>query len=251
MLQMRHIQVASAAVAAGCAAFLLCVESARGGPPFAVDDPGTVEPGRSTLLLRYEFVRARGQNTDSFPAATLTVGLPGKLELAINGGVDWPEGSGAADAGVRDLAVGLKWRIIEEDGGVPAVALDYTLSLPTGSAGLSAETVVHTPYVTFSWKIDEQWGVFGNVGVNVPDGGVQRPQFFAGAAIAYQATESWMIGMDVSGTTRVSADERSDLSIGIATQLALSESWTLMARVGRSVSGTQAVNVFVGIQLNF
>jgi hypothetical protein len=87
--------------------------------------------------------------------------------------------------------------------------------------------------------------------VNVRDTGEDDPQFFAGGALGYQALGSWLIGVDFLGHTRVSDVQRSDLSIGLATQLDLSACWTLMARAGRSISGTQDVNAFAGIQLNF
>ena len=230
---------------------LWALSPAAAGPPFAVDDPKTVESGKGTLLFRYNLVRDQDQNTDSLPEVMLNLGLPAKLELAIDCAFLRPESSAGPDAGMSDLNVGLKWRFLEQDGAIPAIALDYTLSLPTGGPGLSADTVVHSPYLTLGWDLDDHWQVFGDIGANVSSSGPERPQFFAGLAIGYQATKSWLIGADFLGNTRVSNTRRSDLSIGLATQLDLSDSWTLMARVGRSISGTQALNAFVGIQLNF
>lgn len=230
---------------------MLCTAPAAAGPPFAVDDPGTVEERKGTLLLRYELVRNQGVDTQSVPAATLTLGLPAKLELALDGAILKSEAADAPSPGFGDLSLFFKWRFLEEDRAVPAVAVVYKLQLPTGKDGLSGEAIVHSPYLTLGWQLDEKWQVFGNFGVSIPDRGADRTQFFAGAALGYQATESWLIGVDVLGNTRVSDAQRSDLSMGLATQLDLSESWTLMARVGRSISGTQGVNAFVGIQWNF
>jgi hypothetical protein len=232
-------------------ALLLCGVPAAAGPPFAVDDPGTVEELHGTLLLRYELVRDRGVNIHSVPAATLTLGLPAKLEFALDGAVLTSEAAEAPSAGFGDLSLTFKWRFLEQDGAVPALAVAYALRLPTGKEGWSAEATVHSPYLTLGWQLDDRWQVFGDLGVNVRDSGEDRPQFFAGAALGYQALESWLIGADFLGHTRVSQAQRSDLSLGLATQLDLSECWTLMARVGRSVSGTQKVNTFAGIQLNF
>lgn len=224
---------------------------ALAGPPFFVDDPGTVTEGRAQFFVRYEFVRDHGQNTDSLPAATLMVGLPEKLELTIDEAYLRPESSNSPSAGLRDFGLALKWRFLEQDGVVPAVALDYSLSLATANRGLSAGTIVHSPYVTAGWRLDDQWQVFGNVGANLPDDSVQRPQLFAGVALGCMVAESWLVGVEVLDNTRVSDAQRSDLSVGLATQLDLSESWSLMARVGRSVSGTQGINTFFGFQVSF
>ncbi len=131
------------------------------------------------------------------------------------------------------------------------MAAAYTFSIPAGRDGLSADTTVHSPCLTLGWKLDSKWEFFGNIGANLPQDAPLREQLFAGIALGYQATESWLIGADLSGTTRASDDQRSDLSVGLATQVDLSESWTLMGRVGRSVTGDQTVNLFFGIQLNF
>lgn len=72
---------------------------ARAGPPFVVDDPGTVEQSKGTLLLRYELVRAQSQSTQSLPAATLTLGLPARLELAFDAGFLLPQGDDTPSGG--------------------------------------------------------------------------------------------------------------------------------------------------------
>jgi hypothetical protein len=243
--------VASETTVCVCTALLLCAAPAAAGPPFAVDDPGTVEAYKGTFLLRYELVRDRDVNLHSVPAATLTLGLPGKLELALDGAILKSEAAEAPSAGVGDLGLSFKWRFLEQDETVPAVAMAYALRLPTGKDGLSGEATVHSPYLALGWQLDERWQLFGDLGVNVRDRGGDHPQLFAGGALGYQALESWLIGVDLLGHTHVSEVQRSDLSIGVATQLDLSECWTLMARVGRSLSGTQDVNTFAGIQLNF
>ncbi len=216
-----------------------------------MDDPGTAEKWKGTFLLRYELVRDRDVNIHSVPAATLTLGLPAKVELALDGAILKSEARDAPSADFGDLGLGFKWRFLEQGGAVPDAAVAYALRLPTGEDGLSGEATVHSPYLTLGWQLDEQWQVFGNVGVNVRDTSEDDPQFFAGGALGYQVLEPWLIGLDLLGHTRVSDVQRSDLSIGLATQLDLSEWWTLMARAGRSISGTQDVNAFAGIQLNF
>jgi hypothetical protein len=223
----------------------------RGGPPFVVDDPGTVEQGKGTLLLRYELVRERSQNTHALPAVTLTLGLPAKLELALDAAYLRSGADGTPEEGIRDPTIGIKWRFMDQDGAVPAVAVAYTLSIPAGRHGLSADTTIHAPSLTLGWQFDQRWHLFGAIGAVVPESGLQRDQFFAGVGVGYQATESWLIGVDLSGITRAGADQRSDLSVGLAAQVDLSDSWTLMGRVGRSVSGSQDIVVFIGIQLNF
>lgn len=241
-------------VASGSAAFAFAAllgAPAAAGPPFAVDDPGTVDAYHGTLLVRYELLRDDGVNLHAIPAATLTLGLPAKLEFAIDGAILTSDAEGAPSAGLGDLSLVFKWRFLEQNGAIPAIAVAYAIRLPTGKQGLSGDTSVHSPYVTLGWQLDEQWQLFGDVGTNSRDRGEDDPQFFAGAAAGYQVTEFWLVGVDFLGYAHVRDTQRSDLSVGVATQLDLSKWWTLMARVGRSIEGTQDVNVFAGIQLGF
>jgi outer membrane putative beta-barrel porin/alpha-amylase len=226
-------------------------EPALAGPPFAVDDPGTVEKWHATLLARYELVHRDGTDTHSVPAATLTLGLPAKLEFAIDGAVQSSEVPGAADVGFGDLSLVLKWRFWEQDGAVPAFALAYALRLPTGDEGFSGEASVHSPYLAIGWQIGERWQVFADLGTNSRDRGEEDPQFFAGAALGCQVTELWLIGLDLLGHTHVGHAQRSDLLIGLATQLDLSQSWSLLARVGGSTFGREDLNVSAGLQWNY
>ena len=96
----RGVETGTAACIA--AALLLCAAPAAAGPPFAVDDPGTVEEYNGTFLLRYELVRDRDVNTHAVPAATLTLGLPAKLEFAVDGAVLKSEAAGTPSAGFGD-----------------------------------------------------------------------------------------------------------------------------------------------------
>jgi hypothetical protein len=130
------------------ALLLLCAAPAAAGPPFAVDDPGTVEEYEGTFLLRYELVRDRDVNLHSVPAATHTLGLPGNLEFALDGAILESEAAGAPSAGSGDLGLSFKWRFLEQEETVPAVAVAYALRLPTGRNGLSGEATVHSPYLT-------------------------------------------------------------------------------------------------------
>jgi len=230
---------------------LLLGEPALAGPPFAVDDPGTVEAWHATLLVRYELVHSDGVDTHSIPAATLTLGLPARLEFAIDGALLNSEVAEARDVGFGDPAMTFKWRFLEQDGAVPSLALAYALRLPTGDEGLTADASVHSPYLTISWQLDKQWQLFSDVGTNSRDRGAEDPQFFAGAALGYQATGSWLIGPDLLGHTHVRRGQRSDLSAGLATQLDLSDSWSMLARVGGSLLGREDLNVSAGLQLNY
>jgi hypothetical protein len=49
-------------------------------------------------------------DTHSIPAATLTLGLPGKLEFAVDGSLLKSEVPAASDLGFGDLGLGFKWR---------------------------------------------------------------------------------------------------------------------------------------------
>ena len=221
-----------------------------------MDDPQTVEDGKGTLLLRYNFIRDLGQEHQDMPfqRRCSTSACPQSSSSPSTRAFLRPESSAGPDPGMSAICwnVGLKWRFLEQDGAVPAIALDYTLSLPTGGPGLSADTVVHSPFLTLGWQLDGHFlgRSSATSGANVSQ---QRPRaarsFSPGWPSAFRRPQPWLVGVGGPGQH---ARQRhlccSDLSIGLATQFDLSDSWTIMARVGRSISGTQKLNAYVGFQ---
>ncbi|MGB3392728.1 MAG: transporter, partial [Stenotrophomonas sp.] len=76
-----------------------------------------------------------GADKDTWVLPKLGVGGPlaDNLELSVGTGYGRIERAGGSDShGMRDLSVGMKWRLLDEQGRRPALAIEPSLSLPTG-----------------------------------------------------------------------------------------------------------------------
>lgn len=88
------------------------------------------------------------------PVPWISVGLTRRLELRVGGdGALW-ERTGAAGAyerasGLSDMGVELKWKLLDEHGRLPALAIAPSLSSPVGRSGFSSGA--YDPTLKLAW----------------------------------------------------------------------------------------------------
>jgi hypothetical protein len=162
------------ALALGCA--LLAVTASA--DPISTDRPGqsnspsVVAPGTIQLEGGFTFERETdggdpNTNTISVPGSLLRVGVLSFLEARVSAdGFVYEERNGDNNrSSGSDLTLGSRARLFDQKGIRPAIALDFNLSLPTGSDAVTSDGVDPSGIFIFEWALDEQFAICSNVGL--------------------------------------------------------------------------------------
>ena len=138
--------------------------------------------------------------SDSTPETLIRYGLIENLELRLAwDGYQWQKTTAGNSTtridGSSDMAVGLKYRLNEEQGWIPETAVLTHLSVPTGKAGLSSEQVDPDLRFAFSHTLNESLSFGYNLGTAWKTGEdasgniTQRNQFIYTAALGMGLTD--------------------------------------------------------------
>jgi hypothetical protein len=199
-------------IAGALLASLLVALPAHAGRPLDTEDTGTVEPGRFELEVGADWAR----NVDDQAAAlkgVLSAGLLPRLELRVESQalvVD-PDGE-RANAGAGDTVLGVKYRILDEAGRLPAVLIGGVVRVPTGDEerGLGDEDVDAGIVLALS----KSWGpltLTWNGGYAFVTRGRSLEDWTLSAAAEYRLSPSWAVVAEALGT--VSTDGGTDRAL--------------------------------------
>lgn len=146
--------------------------------PLAADRPGlsnapsVVAPGAIQLEGGFLFERETdggdpNTNTITVPEALLRVGLLSFLEIRVSAdGFVFEERDGEKDrSSGNDLTLGSRVRLFDQKGIRPATALDFNLSLPTGSNAVTSDGVDPSGIFIFEWSLSERLMLDANLGL--------------------------------------------------------------------------------------
>jgi hypothetical protein len=235
-------------------AVLLPASLAFAGRPLTVDDAAPVEPGKFQLEAGVGFVK--GGDVRRFDlSTTLAAGVGPGLEVgAAFGGTLEDRGGVNAEtvAGVSDLGVGVKWRVVDLEEQAFSLALAPTLKLPTAGErqGLGTGetdfdlTLIVTQGVGPATAVDVNVG-FTFVGEQDKTGydGVLR----YGLAVRHQLGEwVWVVG-DVFAVTAVDAGAPTAAGCSVGVQYELSPGLVLDAAVGTGLYHGADLAATVGV----
>ncbi|MBM3486350.1 MAG: transporter [Alphaproteobacteria bacterium] len=152
--------------------------------PLVADRPGfTIAPdpvarGRLQLEGGYQFTRDRnGQSsrTHTLPILMLRTGIADNLEVQIGWtGSIWTRVDGERPHDFSDLTVGIKTRLLDQSGIVPAIGVSGMLSIPSGSSGATSGDV--DPSLAFNWSysFDGGYGIGGTARFDAVNNGGDR-----------------------------------------------------------------------------
>ena len=162
------------ALALGCAllAATANADSISTDRPGQSNSPSVVAPGTVQLEGGFTFERETdggdpNTNTLTVPGGLLRVGVLSFLEARVLAdGFVYEERSGDNNrSSGSDLTLGGRARLFDQKGFRPATALDFNLSLPTGSDAVTSDGVDPSGIIIFRWVLDEQFALLTNVGL--------------------------------------------------------------------------------------
>jgi len=201
------VALASATLAAALTGATLA--AAAGADPIAADRPGqsnppkVVAPGAIQLEGGFWFEReteggAPNENTIRVPQGLLRVGLLRFLEVRVSADgyvFEDPSGASGRSSG-SDLTLGSRARLFDQRGVIPATALEFDLSLPTGSDAVTSDGVDPSGTLLVEWALSERFTLDANLVLASTSLGVgdsrralsAKPSFSLSASVSERAS---------------------------------------------------------------
>lgn len=218
--------------------------------PLETEDTGTLDPGAVEIELGGEYARNPEDRTWT-AVGVLNLGLLRRLEakLAVPLLLREPD-TASANGGAGDIALGAKYRVLDESAVMPALLGQVTLRLPTGDTrrGLGEEDVdvevlaalgKSLGAVTLTW----------NGGYTFVTRDRELDAWLLRAALEYAATSAWsLVGEVVS--TRLDAGSAATAVLRAGTTYAISKRVRFDTAVGAGVTRSSPdVLVTIGLTL--
>lgn len=139
-------------------------------PSFSLS-PATVPRGRIQFETGYTFSFEKAHpnvKTHTFPETLIRLGLTDIVELRV----EWPTltfiENGTDAHGFRDLALGFKTQVFQQQGFRPRLSLAGRLAIPTGDHDFSSDRLDPELRTILTYALDEQVGLFVNVNIAGP-----------------------------------------------------------------------------------
>ena len=139
-------------------------------PSFSLS-PGTVPKGRIQFETGYTFTFEDAHpnvKSHTFPETLIRLGLTDIAELRV----EWPNvtfiDNGTNVDGFRDLGLGFKIQVFQQQGLRPRLSFAGRVSLPTGDKDFSSDRVDPEWRTILTYALNERVGLFGNLNVGVP-----------------------------------------------------------------------------------
>ena len=229
---------------------LLASTALSAGPPFKTDDPEPVDLGHLEFYLFSQGQRVPSDSNGAGPALEFNYGiLPDtQFHLVLPYAYDRPE-YGPAEHGLGDTEIGLKLRLVKEEGSRPQVGIFPLVEIPTGDAdkGLGAgHTQVYLPiWIQKSWG---PWTTYGGGGWWRNPGDGNRNWTFAGWLLQRDFGERLTVGGELFHTTASTMGGLSSNGFDLGGQMNFGEKHHLLFSAGRNFSGQAQSYFYFGYQ---
>ena len=234
---------------------LALVVSAAG--PGSAEEPTPVDPDRPSVSTSartvppgswqleagaaYSHERVAGAPAERQAAleTTVRVGLVSTLEIRIDGDPIVWQRNAAERTGLGDITLGAKWRLVEADGVMPAVALMPFVKLPTARAPIGTERVDGGVRGLLSFELPASWSLDANVGVAAigQASGGHIAQGVASAALAHPLSEHLSGFVELAFASHAERGERDSLVADLGVTLSITPRLALDAAVFTTVAG--------------
>lgn len=235
-----------ASLGAGLAA-LLAAGPAAAGPPFFVDDPGTMEHGHLFLYL----IESGTWNHRSqvFPNLSLAYGVTPRLE--VSAGAATSPGTAVTSHPRRfgDPFAAAKWRFQDEKGLRPALGVSYQATHITVDNGFDQDYLTHSGWVTAAHALGS-----GQIFAHLGGSGSPRdgaPSVFWGAAADWPLGKRLRAGVEIYGQSGApGAGLPRELGQGIGLTYTANRRTTLLLQVGHTHRADHEATLYFGVLLD-
>lgn len=179
---------------------------------------------------------------DSWVLPKFGVGGPLADNLELSAGTGYgriQRSAGRDEGGLRDLSVGLKWRLRDEDAAGPALAIEPELSLPTGdrASGIGKGAYAMELPLRISRSFAEL-RLTGELSVQRTFGR-DADQIGSGVLLEYLPTPRWSCGVELVADAPSDDPGARHLRLNIGTKQKIGRHWEWQGLLGRSLDNPQ------------
>lgn len=231
-----------------CAVF--SATSAFGGPPFLTDDPAPVDFHHWEFYLSSEQEFERAQTNATLPHIEINYGAVPDVQLHIV----FPMGYVRTDAGTAygfaDMELGVKYRFVQEQEGVPQIGIFPLLEVPTGNK--DRQLGQGNIQAFFPLWVQKSWGKFttyGGGGYWYAPGEGNRNWAYAGWLLQYDFSDAVTLGGEAYYRTADAPDASPGAGLAFGGYLNMDEHNHILFSVGQRFDGSGLVTGYLGYQL--
>jgi len=226
---------------------------ARGGPPFATDDPEPVEFRHWEVYFASQYAHGPDGSSGTFPQLEVNYGLVPDVQVHVIAPVAFDAPSGSSRRyGYGDTELGVKYRFVKEADSTPQIGVFPLVELPTGtqSQGLgSGHTQVFLP-VWLQRKFG-RWTTYGGGGYWINPGDGNRGWWFTGLLVQLQVRPNLAVGAEVFHETAQTVGDRSDAKLNFGVTWDLNDTRHILASFGPMLLGPRGYQAYIAFQLTF
>lgn len=201
---------------------------AMAGRPLSTDDAGTVEPGQIEVEVGWEHAKQPNDDKENSIAVASTTGL---ILDCLDFGLEAPylflnPDEGDDVDGFGDVEARIKWRFLNEEDTIPALAVTVGIKSTSGdeNKGLGSGEI-DVPLNFIATKGIDQLTIHANLGYNFiddPEGEDVSDTISYGAAVEFAITEVFCIVGEVVGevqTEGTGEDNPAEILVGATYEL--------------------------------
>jgi hypothetical protein len=244
------------AFAASVLLFTFSAGAAWAGPPFFTDDPEPVELHHWEVYVATQWTNERHSGASAtLPHFEVNYGVAPDMQLhaLVPMAYSTPSGS-AAQYGIGDVELGVKYRFIHEDeeGWRPQAGIFPLVELPAGdsSRGLGSSRIAAF-FPVWVQKSRGPWTTYGGVGYWYQPGEDNRNYWFAGWLLQRDFSRMLTLGAEVFNTSPKARGEDDETGFNVGGIYNLSEEHHILFSAGRDMKGPSTLFAYLAFQWTF
>ncbi|MGH6871034.1 MAG: transporter [Rhizomicrobium sp.] len=211
------------------------------GPPYVTDDPEPTDTGHYEIYAFADGTRTRDGGSGE-AGIDFNYGAAADLQLTavLPLGYDDPV-TGRVAAGLGNIELAAKFKILHQDDFGWDVAVFPRLFLPAGSGRLGARhaSLLLPIWVGRNWR---NWDTFGGGGCTLDNGGGTKDFCTLGWALTRQVLPRLQLGAEIYHQTAEMRGGRAMTGIGAGAIYDLSDRYHLMASYGPGIQNAAATD---------
>lgn len=227
------------------------------GVPYVTDDPGTPAAGRFEINVVSLLTELHDDTTGAFSSLEVNYGITDHFQSHFFVPIGFDDASGSAvRVGTGDVELGFKYRFFDgDDLGGWNVGTAPSVIVPP--AGLSHQFGTGTTHLFAPLLVARQWGawtLFGEAGYAFNPGRGNRNWECSYLAFAYDINPRVTVGAEILYNTSQVVGVDGGTGFNVTTTYNISETYHLLASVGRNITHASALNEFttlLGVQFTF
>jgi Putative MetA-pathway of phenol degradation len=220
------------------------------GVPYVTDDTETPSHGNWEINISYVLQQSTDPRTAQTPIFDFNYGFRDAIQLKYEMPVLFVSPDGAPnEIGSGDAKAGVKWRVLEEKGRCPQLAIYPAFNVPTGSEkrGLGSGAVAYfLPLIA-----EKNWGpwmAYANVGWAIQTASETSDYGYYGATLTYETIKTVRIGAEIYGNGKPAPDAPESVGWNLGLEWSIVERLTLLASGGHSLQGDAGTTIYLGGQ---